>query len=169
MILQTIQKKFRLDLFHRLNTFTLIAPPVRDRPEDILELVRIYLKKYNKQYNRKTHIGYKAFEMLKSQKFPGNVRQLINIIKQAVALCDKRFLDDYLINLLTSKHSKSTMHDDDEKNSLTEKIEFVEKEMLVKAANICKTTREAAHFLSISQPSVVRKFKKYGIAMKNCH
>ncbi|MCK5098381.1 MAG: sigma 54-interacting transcriptional regulator [Desulfobacteraceae bacterium] len=166
---QTIGEKFRLDLFHRLNTFTLHIPPLRDRPEDILELVRIYLKKYNKKYNRKTHIGYKVFEMLKSYQFPGNVRELKNIIKQAVVMCDKKFLDDYIINSLDSNPLQFNIQNDNTEYSLNEKIESVEKNMLKKAAKLCKTTREAAAFLSISQPSVVRKFKKYGIKMNNRH
>ena len=166
---QTIGEKFRLDLFHRLNTFTLQIPPLRDRPEDILELVRIYLKEYNKKYKRKTHIGYKVFEMLNSYQFPGNVRELKNIIKQAVVMCDKKFLDDYIINSLDSNPSQFNIQNNNTEYSLNEKIESVEKEMLKKAAKHCKTTREAAAFLSISQPSVVRKFKKYGIKMHNSH
>ncbi|MCK5098260.1 MAG: sigma-54-dependent Fis family transcriptional regulator, partial [Desulfobacteraceae bacterium] len=160
---QTNKKKFRLDLFHRLNTFTLQIPPLRDRPEDILELVRIHLEKCNKQYNRKTHIGYKAFEILKSHKFRGNVRELINIIKQAVVMCDKKLLDNYIINSLQTNSSKPIISNDTKIYSLTEKIEAVEKEMLLKAARQCRTTREAALFLGISQPTVVRKFKKYKV------
>ena len=160
---QTNKKKFRLDLFHRLNTFTLQIPPLRDRPEDILELVRIHLEKCNKQYNRKTHIGYKAFEILKSHEFKGNVRELINIIKQAVVMCDKKLLDNYIINSLQTNSSKPIISNDTKIYSLTEKIEAVEKEMLLKAARQCRTTREAALFLGISQPTVVRKFKKYKV------
>jgi len=92
-----LEKQFRLDLLHRLNTFTLSIPPLRDRPEDILELVAICLKKCNKKYNRRAHIGFRAFEVLKSYPFPGNVRELINIIKQAVVMSERRLLDDYII------------------------------------------------------------------------
>ena len=62
----TVQNRFRLDLLHRLNTFTLLIPPLRERPEDILDLVRICLKKYNKKYNRRAYIDYKGFEMLQA-------------------------------------------------------------------------------------------------------
>ena len=76
-------------------------PPLSERPEDILELVRVRLKQYNRKYNRRKHIGYDAFEMLKSYAFPGNVRELDNIIKQAVVMCDKGLLDEYIGNLLS--------------------------------------------------------------------
>jgi PAS domain S-box-containing protein len=160
---QTNKKKFRLDLFHRLNTFTLKIPPLRERPEDILELVRIYLEEYNKQFKRKTHIGHAAFQMLKSHYFPGNVRELINIVKQAVVMCDKNFLDEYIINSLNSNSIKISTQHDHLTSSFTEQIESVEKDILIRAANRCNTTREVASFLSISQPTVVRKFKKHGI------
>ncbi|HKL00518.1 MAG TPA: sigma 54-interacting transcriptional regulator [Desulfotignum sp.] len=162
----TQKKRFRLDLLHRLNAFTLAIPPLRDRPEDILELTRLCLKRYNKKYNRRAHIGYKALEALKSHAFPGNVRELINIVKQAVAMCDRRQLDDYLVRFTESPtpppagsgFSKARI-------PLAQAIETVEHDMLMQAAARCRTTREAAAFLGISQPTVVRKFKKHGIAM----
>lgn len=166
---QTVKKKFRLDLFHRLNTFNLFIPPLRERPEDILELVRIYLKKFNKQYSRRTHIGHRGFEMLQTHTFPGNVRELVNIIKQAVVMSEKRFLDDYIIHFSGTGSRKSMQSVDEipEKTfSLPEKIDAVEKQMLSQAVEVCRTTRQAADFLGISQPSVVRKFKKHGIGIE---
>ncbi len=163
---RTFNKKFRLDLFHRLNTFTLSIPPLRNRPEDILELVRIYLKKYNKKYNRRAKIGYKAFDRLQTYAFPGNVRELINIIKQAIVMCDGRSLDDYLVKALkNSKPVQQKAPPMKENTTLAEKIWAVESEMLTRASIKCKTTREAAKFLGISQPSVVRKFKNHGISI----
>jgi len=161
---RTFNKKFRLDLFHRLNTFTLLIPPLRNRPEDILELVRITLKKYNKRYNRRAKIGYKAFDRLQTYDFPGNVRELVNIIKQAIVMCDRRSLDDYLVKALNKTKPPGTKVEPmKEGGSLSDKIWAVENEMLMQAAMKCFTTREAARFLGISQPSVVRKFKKHGI------
>jgi len=163
---QTVQKKFRLDLLHRLNTFTLSIPPLRNRPEDILELIRITLKKYNKLYNRRARIGYKAFDRLQTYEFPGNVRELINIIKQAIVMCDRRSLDDYLVKALSkAKPFRTKAQPMNEDSSLADKIWAVENEMLMQAAMKCRTTREAARFLGISQPSVVRKFKKHGVTI----
>ena len=163
---RTFNKKFRLDLFHRLNTFTLLIPPLRNRPEDILELVRITLKKYNKHYNRRARIGYKAFDSLRAYDFPGNVRELINIIKQAIVMCDRRSLDDYLIKALNKTRPPGIkLQPMKEGGSLADKIWAVENEVLMQAAIKCLTTREAARFLGISQPSVVRKFKKHGLAI----
>ena len=177
-----LEKKFRLDLLHRLNTFTLSIPPLRERPEDILELVAIGLKKCNKKYNRRTHIGYKAFEVLKSYGFPGNVRELNNIVKQAVVMSERRLLDDYIIEATatTTPSAKSQIlpieasekastlkkkFTSNGKLTLPEKLCAVEYDIMRQAAMTCQTTREAAVFLGISQPSVVRKLKKHGISM----
>jgi len=162
----TINKKFRLDLFHRLNTFTLSIPPLRNRPEDILELIRITLKKYNKQYNRRARIGYKAFDRLQTYHFPGNVRELINIIKQAIVMSDRRSLDDYLLSVLSRPRPvKSKPSPMKESTTLAEKVWALENEILIQAGMKCRTTREAATFLGISQPSVVRKFKQHGVTI----
>lgn len=164
----TLDKKFRLDLLHRLNAFTLSIPPLRDRPEDILDLVGINLRKYNKKYNRRAYIDYKGFDFLKNYDFPGNVRELINIIKQAVVMCDKRYLDDYIINSLQSVKTtpvRSRAETEPELTTLPDQLERLERQILEKAALMCRTTRQAASALGISQPSVVRKLKKYGIAI----
>ncbi len=158
------KKQFRLDLLHRLNTFPLSIPPLRERPEDILELVTLCLEKYNKKYNRRTHMGYKAFEALKSYNFPGNVRELINIVKQAVVMCDRRSLDDYILHATQppgpcAPAVKSVTNPTD----LPGKLMAVEHEMLLQAVQRCHTTREAATFLGVSQPTVVRKLKKHGL------
>ncbi len=163
---RTLNKKFRLDLLHRLNAFTLTIPPLRDRPEDILELVQTYLKKYNKRYNRRTRIGYRGFEMLENHDFRGNVRELSNIVKQAVVMCDRKSLDDYLVTALTgSKTARTKFRPRKENTTLPERIRAVVHEMLTEAATKHRTTREVAAFLGISQSSVVRKFKDHGISM----
>ena len=169
---RTLQKKFRLDLLHRLNTFTLTIPPLRDRPEDILELTGICLKRYNKRYHRRAYIGSRAYEALKSHRFAGNVRELINIIKQAVVMCDKRFLDDYILDLITpgtpgvppgcQADPRAMLRPMD----LGRQLAAVEYDMLARAAADCRTTRQVAACLNISQASVVRKMKKHGISIK---
>ncbi|HKK00168.1 MAG TPA: sigma 54-interacting transcriptional regulator [Desulfotignum sp.] len=164
----TRKKQFRLDLLHRLNTFTLTIPPLRNRPEDILELTRLCLKRYNKKYNRRAHIGYKALQALKAHSFHGNVRELINMVKQAVAMCDRRQLDDYLIRFTEAPENPVVRTGNmGTCAGLAQAVQAVEHDMLMQAAMRCRTTREAAAFLGTSQPTVVRKFKKHGIVLKS--
>lgn len=79
--------RFREDLFFRLNVVQIDLPPLRQRREDIPLLVQIFLKKYSKEYNRSvTDIDSEAMERLLAFRFPGNVRQLQNVIERGVAL-----------------------------------------------------------------------------------
>ena len=164
----TRERRFRLDLLHRLKTFELKIPPLSERPEDILELVRVRLKQYNRKYNRRKHIGYEAFEMLKSYAFPGNVRELDNIVKQAVVMCDKRLLDEYILNLLSGSKPKKIQKGKKKKmTSLPARLDALEYETLTEAVDCCRTTREIAKHLGTSQPTIVRKLKKHGINLKS--
>jgi transcriptional regulator with PAS, ATPase and Fis domain len=79
--------RFREDLFYRLNVVTIVLPPLRERREDIAELVGHFLKIYNQQNNR--HVPYiqrEAMEALQGYGWPGNVRELQNYVERAVVL-----------------------------------------------------------------------------------
>ncbi len=86
--------QFREDLYFRLNVVNLKVPPLRERKEDIPALVLHFLDKYNRKFKKEIHKVSPGFmKVLLNYPFPGNVRELENIIEQAVALCDKRMLD----------------------------------------------------------------------------
>ncbi len=87
----------------------------------------------------------------------------MNIIKQAVAMCERRQLDDYLIRLIAPSTCAATGASARKTgNGLVQTLETVERDLLEQAADQCRTTRQAADFLGISQPTVVRKFKNTG-------
>jgi two-component system response regulator AtoC len=80
---------FREDLFYRLNVITIDLAPLRRRPEDIEPLVDFFLKKYLRQINTQiTGISIPAMKMLKEYDWPGNIRQLQNVIERAVIMCE---------------------------------------------------------------------------------
>lgn len=79
--------RFREDLYYRLNVVTIYLPPLRERPEDIPELVGHFLRIYNQQNNRHVpHVERRAMEHLQAYPWPGNVRELQNYIERAVVL-----------------------------------------------------------------------------------
>ncbi|BBJ27825.1 sigma-54-dependent transcriptional regulator [Athalassotoga saccharophila] len=78
------EKKFREDLYYRINVIRIEIPPLRERPEDIELLSNYYVNKYAEQMKKSVGISPKAMEMLKSYKWPGNVRELQNVILRAV-------------------------------------------------------------------------------------
>ena len=89
-------KKFREDLYYRLNSFTIKIPPLRKRQDDIFELTTHFLKKYNKAYGMQRRITAKSMQALQLYPFPGNVRELMNMIKKAVVISEEQTLDVFI-------------------------------------------------------------------------
>ena len=81
------QKKFRADLYYRLNVISLAVPPLRERRNDILPLANHFLEEYNQRYGKKAVLSRNAGQLLLECDWPGNVRQLRNCIESAVILC----------------------------------------------------------------------------------
>ena len=159
------QKKFREDLFYRLNTFTMQIPPLHERVEDIFEMVRHYLEKYNKEYGLKRRISAKVMKVLQSYSFPGNVRELKNILKMAVVLSDTDLVDETILRNLEDKTELSAFTNLEKRNTagLTQEVMAFEKQVLQRAMARCRTTRELAGYLKVSQPTIVRKLRKHGL------
>jgi PAS domain S-box-containing protein len=164
------EKKFREDLFYRLNAFSIKIPALRDRPDDTFELANYFLHKYNEAYKADRQLSYSAIEVLQSYPFPGNVRELKNLIKKAVVLSEDRNLDEFIQKSLGYEGPggiRAAADRDFSPSKLTVKLNQTELKMLKTAVMQCKSTREIARYLGISQPSVVRKLKKYGISQSN--
>jgi DNA-binding NtrC family response regulator len=95
-------------------------------------------------------------KLLQTYPFPGNVRELIGIIKKAVVICEDDLLDDYLRDLFDDTEDAET-----ENGTLPEEVARLERRMLRQAMEACSNTREMAGFLGVSQPTVVRKMQRY--------
>jgi DNA-binding NtrC family response regulator len=88
---QIEQKQFREDLFYRLSVVEIHVPPLRDRKSDIPLLVEKFLRKYGIEYkDRLLSIAPEALTLLKRYDWPGNIRELENIVQRAIIMCDKR-------------------------------------------------------------------------------
>lgn len=84
--------EFRLDLYYRLNVLQLNIPPLRERPEDIIPLVEHFLTKCNKKYCVKKKVSNDLLRFLLSYSWPGNIRQLENLIERVVITADQSVL-----------------------------------------------------------------------------
>lgn len=85
--------RFREDLYYRLNVFPIVAPPLRDRPEDIPALIDHFIQRYNAEERRDVRgVQHEVLEVLMRQPWPGNVRQLENTIFRAVVLAEGNYL-----------------------------------------------------------------------------
>ncbi len=158
------KKKFRKDLFHRLNAFCIELPPLRERPEDIVALSNFFLDKYNRRYGLRKRLTLKAIHSLQMYDFPGNVRELKNILNQSVVIHEGRMLDEILPGDTGDLPEKAVWHpplETGEKVNLSEMVGSFEKNILFHAIRQHKTTRKIAAYLGTSQSKVARMLKKY--------
>lgn len=164
------KKKFRKDLYFRLNAFPVSILPLRHRPEDILELANYYLKKYNREYLQNKKFSQSALEGIEAYAFPGNVRELKNLIKNAVVISEMDVLENVppksgFHNAPLQKEEKRSTRKTGAAKGLNDALLEVEREKLKEAVGRSKTTREVARYLGISQSTVTRKLKKHGLAL----
>src|SRR5205085_8093785 len=85
--------RFREDLYYRINVIPIKLPPLRERSEDIAELAEFFLKRYNARFRKKVQgITDVTMAMLKRYWWPGNIRELENLVERLVAVSDKEFI-----------------------------------------------------------------------------
>jgi PAS domain S-box-containing protein len=147
------KKKFRHDLFFRLSTVSLVIPPLKERPEDVIPLMQHFLGRLNNRYQSGKSFEPRVFQAMSDHSFPGNVRELSNIIEQAymVSKGDTITVDDLPLNV----RGKSATD-----NSLNGALEKMEYEMLKSAMERFGSTYKAAKSLNMNQSTFVRKMKK---------
>jgi len=166
-LLELVRKKlFREDLYYRLNSFILELPPLKERTDDISGLVRFYLNEFNEKYKCNKTIRAPAIRALSGYSFPGNIRELKSIIENAVVMSEGKQIDEFVRTSIIEERTLSqglNVAADEGGFDLTRSIENVETQILARAKSRFRTTREMAVALGISQPSVVRKLKKYNI------
>lgn len=135
---EVTEKRFRQDLYYRLNVFPIYLPPLRDRSSDIMLLADHFLDKYNLK-NKKdiSRISSKASDALLNYKWPGNVRELENIIERSVILCNgKAILIDHLPELL-QKNNHASLTSNLDNLSLNEQVSFFEKNLISHTLKQC--------------------------------
>jgi len=87
--------RFREDLYYRINVIPLTLPPLRERPDDVPQLVEFFMRRYNVRFRKKIEtITEPALEMLKQYWWPGNIRELENLIERLVAVSDKDYISE---------------------------------------------------------------------------
>lgn len=147
--------RFREDLYHRLNEFTIELPPLRECAEDILPLAEFFLAQFcEKNDKRITGFSPAAVKRLQTYVWPGNVRELRNTIRKAALLSETEIIDEQNLDLPVSRHA----------DSYALKGEQEERTRIIKALEAAKYNKAlAAELLRISRPTLYEKMKKYGI------
>ncbi len=157
---------FREDLYYRLNVVSLVIPPLRERKEDVPELIDFFIKKY-KDENKKSITGISAEtrDLLIRYSYPGNVRELENIIERAVVLAKKGVITtaDLPIHVRTVA-SEGKLSAQKLKGSLNETLDTVERGIILEALKESGNVQtRAAEKLGISERVLRYKLKKYTI------
>jgi two-component system response regulator AtoC len=151
---------FREDLFHRLNVVAITLPKLADRRDDIPLLADFFIKRYNSIYHKDVKgMTSDALDSLLQYSFPGNVRELENIIERAVALSDKALIGpkDLPLDL-----QKLDVKDYDKENLVN--LEEIEKEYIKRVlAETNYNKAMATKILGLPRTTLWRKMKKYGL------
>lgn len=165
------EKKFREDLFFRLNVIHIHIPPLRERREDIPLLIRYFIEKYNKEYGRNIiGIEPRARGMLMHYDYPGNVREVDNIIQHAFIMTESDIikiedLPVYLQNI--TPFYQLEQHTQQEDKNMADKeflLAELEKQTIIKAfAKFGSNHTKVAKALGISRSTLWRKMKEYSI------
>ncbi len=148
---------FRLDLFYRINTIEIVIPPLRERKDDIPVLVEHFTKLFCKDCHWKIPTIKSSFiNRLQEYSFPGNVRELRNIIEKLLIIGDKTTWDaDFLDSLCNLNITTNDINKNQGSN---------EKEMIIKALISCNGIRkDAAKIMKFSNSTMTRRIEKFGL------
>ena len=164
------KRVFRRDLYYRLNVFPIRVPALDERPEDISHLTDSFIRKYNEKFGMNKYMDDEAKENLASHKWPGNIRELENVVQRlliassgdAISVIDVvKELDG---DLMGSMEAGVPAEADEEGSiDLTSMVEAFEKNIIKQAVEKYGSTRKAAKAIGVSQTQLVRKKNKYGL------
>ncbi len=160
-------KTFREDLYHRLSTFVINIPPLRDRKEDIYSLLEHFVNIFSTIQNKQITKIDKNIELaLLNYSFPGNVRELKNLVERAIIMCNSSTLKLSHFSIpqdLKSKKGLSNLQSDEEIIHL----DALEKDMIIKALNKANFVQsEAAKLLGIKPKAIERRMVKFDLKRK---
>jgi DNA-binding NtrC family response regulator len=154
--------KLRSDLYYRLNVFTIALPPLRERTEDLPMLVQMFVQHYAEQ-NHKDVVGVDndVMEAFRAHPWPGNVRQLRNVIERALIVCEGRMIRK---NDLPEDFRSATSPDGGfVKIRLGSSLDEVEKEMISRTLEFTGGNKtRAADVLGVSAKTLYNKLERFG-------
>ena len=161
---------FRSDLFYRLRVAVINIPPLRERGEDLLELIYFFIKRFNTRYKRQVTLSSMAEEVMLNYAWPGNLRELENLIHSLVVTCDNDMIQ--VEDLPASMVAKSTVEttcrtvniglDDFSGKSFKEIVTEFETHILKNAVHVYGSIPKAAKALDVNRSTVFRKLQKAG-------
>ena len=159
--------EFREDLYYRLCVFQIRLPPLRERPEDILPLAEAFLEEIGSSVARRAAgISRQAEACLLAYSWPGNARELRNVLERATILCDGGLITtDHLPSDLAAPAAPGAERSSGSPSLNTLDLNRAERELIVKALEAAQHNRtQAAHLLGLTRPQLYRRLRKHGLA-----
>lgn len=167
---QNLDKKikdgtFREDLFYRLNIVSINIPPLRERKEDIIPLIEFFIKKYSEENHKKDiEISKEALDRLLKYNYPGNVRELENIIERAVVLSRRNVVSVDDLPFGVKDLVEEERLDGLTSGTLSEQVEALEKKMIYNALKKTNGNQtQAGKLLGLTERNLRYKLNKYNI------
>ncbi len=158
---------FREDLYFRLNVIPIRVPPLRERKDDIPALTKHFIEKYAREFNKEVrNISSYAMELLMDYAFPGNIRELENIIERSVAMESSNIILPENLLLSASNAGAANLHIEipDKGINLNEEMEKIEKKFIEKALQKAKGSKtKAGELLQVTFDSLRYRIEKLGI------
>lgn len=154
--------QFREDLFYRLHVIPLHIPALRERIEDVEPLVHTFLERFNQKFGTTKYFSEDAMEMFQAYDWPGNVRQLQNVIERAMVVTAGNLITaNDLSKIINNRSTRGQLPIQvNEIIPLKQAVEMTEAQLIQLAINQYKTITKVAQVLEVSQPTLSRRFQK---------
>lgn len=152
---------FREDLYYRLNVFPIQVPPLRERTEDIAVLVEHFLEKISKEYGRKLRITHRALDVLAKYEWPGNVREMENLIERLAIMIEGSEIDIKDFPPYLHFYGKPLKHEERDRLSRLEEMERKEVMAALERNNWIQS--QAAKELGLTLRQIGYRIKKFGL------
>jgi len=160
------EKKFRLDLYYRLKVIPIQVPAVRERRDCILPLIQHYINHFGEKSGSKKRLTRAASDALLTYPFPGNVRELMNVCERLVVMSETELIDlqDLPSEIVDRADAPvPSLATPSDGMTLQQILDNVEKQVLTQAMARYGNQYRAAESLGLSQPTVNRRLKKFGM------
>lgn len=155
--------RFREDLFYRINVINIHLPPLRERMDDLPLIINHFIESFNQRFNKNIkQFSSAAFDILMEYNWPGNIRELENVIEHCFVLCSGDIIQVECLpkRLREQKYKKSNLQDSNSKKSFND----AERELIISVLEKNNQNRtKAAKELNINPSTLWRKMKKLGI------
>ncbi|MFO7987237.1 MAG: sigma 54-interacting transcriptional regulator [Desulfatiglandaceae bacterium] len=158
--------EFRRDLYYRINVARLVLPPLRDRREDIPLLAENFIRKFNRLIGREIHgISPEVFHLLMSHDFPGNIRELENVLEYATVVCKENIIGpDHLPDYLRQRVTEKEQGPGDEWSAKGSSLDDLERSFIYEALRRNNWNRKAtAVQMGIHPTTLWRKIKRLNL------